>query len=136
MSVVDDPPTPALTRRSLLGGGAAAAGTLAAFAGPLAPGGLAAAASGPAPRSGARGRGAGDSALGFVAVAPNVDDAVTVPEGYVVQVLIPWGDPIQPGGPAFRFDGRNTAAEQAQQFGMAHDGMAFFPCPAAGACWW
>jgi uncharacterized protein len=127
MSVVDDPVTPALTRRSLLGSGAVAAGALASFAGPLAPGGPSAAASGPAPRSGARGRGAGNSALGFVAVAPNVDDAVTVPEGYVVQVLIPWGDPIQPGGPAFRFDGRNTAAEQAQQFGMAHDGMAFFP---------
>jgi uncharacterized protein len=127
MSVVDDPPTPALTRRSLLGGGAVAAGALAAFASPLAPGGLVAAASGPAPRSGGRRRGAGDSALGFVAVAPNVDDAVTVPEGYSVQVLIPWGDPIQPGGPAFRFDGTNTAAEQAQQFGMAHDGMAFFP---------
>ena len=50
-----------------------------------------------------------------------------VPDGYRVQVLIPWGDPIVPGGPAFRFDGTNTAAQQAKQFGMGHDGMHFFP---------
>jgi uncharacterized protein len=66
------------------------------------------------------------SALGFGAIAPNQLDHVTVPDGYVVQVLIPWGDPIVPGGPAFSFAGTNTAAEQAQQFGMGHDGMHFF----------
>ena len=45
--------------------------------------------------------------------------------GYRVQVLIPWGDPIVPGGPPFRFDGTNTAAQQAKaQFGMGHDGYA------------
>ena len=47
----------------------------------------------------------GDSALGFTAIAANQDDVVTVPDGYVAQVLIPWGDPIAPGGPAFKFDG-------------------------------
>ena len=106
-----------LSRRLLLGGGAAA---LAAVSTPLAFGGTAvgAATSNRDDRGDRRG-GAGRSALGFAAVPPNVDDAVIVPEGYVAQVLIPWGDPIQPDGPAFRFDGTNTAAEQAQQFGRA-----------------
>jgi secreted PhoX family phosphatase len=54
-------------------------------------------------------------------------DDVIVPEGYVAQVIIPWGDPVSPEGPAFRFDGTNTAEEQAQQFGQGHDGMTFFP---------
>ena len=30
-------------------------------------------------------------------------------------------------GPAWRKDASNTAAEQAQQIGMHHDGMHFFP---------
>ncbi|MET0323984.1 MAG: PhoX family phosphatase, partial [Ilumatobacteraceae bacterium] len=42
------------------------------------------------------------------------------------QVLIPWGDPVSADGPAFKFDGTNTADEQALQFGQGHDGMAFF----------
>ena len=70
---------------------------------------------------------AGPSALGFTAVATSDVDDVVVPEGYVAQVLIPWGDPVSADGPAFKFDGTNTADEQAQQFGQGHDGMAFFP---------
>ena len=66
-------------------------------------------------------------ACGFHAVDPSTADEVVIPDGFVAQVLIPWGDPIVPGGPAFRFDGANTAAEQAEQFGMGHDGMHFFP---------
>ncbi len=64
--------------------------------------------------------------LNFTALAPSTADQVVVPDGYTATVLVPWGDPIVPGGPAFRFDGGNTAAEQAQQFGMGHDGMHFF----------
>ena len=64
--------------------------------------------------------------LGFAAIAPSVEDMVVVPAGYTAQPLIPWGDPINPDGPAFKFDGTNTAAEQALQFGMGHDGMHFF----------
>ena len=69
-----------LSRRLLLGGGAAA---LAAVSTPLAFGGTAvgAATSNRDDRGDRRG-GAGRSALGFAAVAPNVDDAVTVPDGY------------------------------------------------------
>ena len=70
--------------------------------------------------------GTGSSALGFRAVDPSSSDDVVIPAGYVVQVLIPWGDPIVPSGPSFKADGTNTSAEQAQQFGMGHDGMHFF----------
>lgn len=69
------------------------------------------------------------SKLGFKSVAMSEADAVTVPEGYVAQVIAPWGDPIGhlSGQPAFRFDGSNSAADQQLQMGMHHDGMAFFP---------
>ena len=50
-----------------------------------------------------------------------------VAEGYVAEVLIPWGQPLLSGGPAWRKDASNTAAEQAQQIGMHHDGMHFYP---------
>lgn len=116
-----------LNRRTLIGTGLAT-GVAAFFAGPLTAGASEAEAALPARRANGRSHGAArSSALGFTAVAPSTADAVVVPPGYTAQVLIPWGDPIVPGGPAFRFDGGNTAAEQAVQFGMGHDGMHFFP---------
>ena len=121
-----------MSRRRLMGG-AASLGAFAAFA-PLSSADRASATAGPAAMPAqhqqsddGRGRGRRDSSLGFRAVAPRVDDRLTVPEGYLAEVLIPWGDPIQPDGPAFEFDASNTAAEQAQQFGTGHDGMTFFP---------
>ena len=33
------------------------------------------------------------------------------------------------GSPGFRFDASNTAADQALQAGMHHDGMHFYPLP-------
>ncbi|MEM7365925.1 MAG: PhoX family phosphatase [Pseudomonadota bacterium] len=44
---------------------------------------------------------------------------------YEYQTLIPWGTPLAPDGP--RFNHPPTAADQAQQVGIGHDGMAFFP---------
>ena len=41
-------------------------------------------------------------------------------------MLYAWGDPIS-GGPAFKQDASNTAAEQEQQAGMHHDAIHFFP---------
>ena len=69
------------------------------------------------------------SKLGFKGVPLSQADAITVPEGYVAQVLQPWGAPVGlPGNmPAFRMDGSNSAADQAAQMGMHHDGMGFFP---------
>ena len=64
--------------------------------------------------------------LGFKGIAPSNADTVVVPEGYSAQVLIAWGDPVS-DGPAFRQDAGNTSAEQALQWGMHNDGLAYFP---------
>lgn len=70
---------------------------------------------------------------GFRAVAPSTDDTVIVPPGYRAQVLHAWGDPVDGIGPRFRFDGSNSAEDQARQAGMHHDGMALFPLPGCDA---
>lgn len=72
---------------------------------------------------------ASDRLLGFQSVPMSVRDAVVVPEGYHWTVVNAWGDPIVPGGPAFRPDATQSAADQAMQSGMHHDGMAFYPLP-------
>jgi secreted PhoX family phosphatase len=81
-------------------------------------------------RGGARAA-AGGAAMSFRGVPVATDDAVHVPEGYTAQVLYAWGDPVS-DGPAFAPDASNSAADQEQQAGMHHDGMHFFPLPAAG----
>lgn len=70
--------------------------------------------------------------MGFAPVPVSSADTVSVPKGYTATVLYSWGDPIgHPGGsPAYRPDATNTAADQALQAGMHHDGMHFFPLPA------
>ena len=97
-----------LSRRTLLQGGlAAAAVTLLAR---------------PTPVTAA-------SPLGFTGIPVSTADTVRVPEGYTVEVLYAWGDPVS-DGPAFRPDASNTAAEQERQAGMHHDGLHYFPLPA------
>ena len=54
-------------------------------------------------------------------------DMVSVPEGYIAEILAPWGTPITGTLPAFNGDGSNSAADQAQQMGQNHDGMYYFP---------
>ena len=71
----------------------------------------------------------GGPLLGFTSVPISRADAVAVPEGYTWQVVNAWGDPIMPGAPAFKSDASQSAAEQAMQSGMFHDGMHFFPLP-------
>lgn len=44
---------------------------------------------------------------------------------YEYQVLIPWGEPLEPSGPAYSWPPK--AADQAKQIGIGHDGMAYFP---------
>lgn len=68
------------------------------------------------------------SLFGFTGVPVSTLDSVTVPPGYVVDVLYAWGDPIS-DGPVFKPDASNSAAEQEQQAGMHHDGLHFFPLP-------
>lgn len=63
--------------------------------------------------------------LGFSAIATSVADTIVVPEGYSYQVFIPWGTPITGSYPSFSVN--NSGADQAEQIGMHHDGMHFFP---------
>ena len=69
--------------------------------------------------------------IGFKSVPLTKDDTVRVPEGYTASVLLAWGDPIghPSGSPAFKLDASNTAAEQALQTGMHHDGIHYFSLP-------
>jgi secreted PhoX family phosphatase len=68
----------------------------------------------------------GRALLGFGGIPVSADDTVVVPQGYTARVLIAWGDPVSKG-PAFKQDASNTAAEQAQQWGMHNDGLVYFP---------
>jgi secreted PhoX family phosphatase len=67
--------------------------------------------------------------LGFKGIAASTADTVVVPEGYVAEAIAPWGDPVGIAGamPAFKPDASNSAADQALQMGMHHDGIHFYP---------
>jgi uncharacterized protein len=102
-------------RRVLLRGGALTA--LAPFLGPIA-----------ACAGAGAGMGRTAATVGFAGVASHAQDALTVPVGYSAKPLLMWGDPVGLPGqmPAFKHDASNSAAEQAQQLGMHHDGIHFF----------
>ncbi|MBP6903387.1 MAG: PhoX family phosphatase [Burkholderiaceae bacterium] len=108
-------------RRVLLRGGlgGAVAGLLGPLVGPLA--GCAAGPAGPSASDMPR--------LGFKSVLPQMGDGLYVAEGYSATPMLMWGEPVGVPGqmPAFQADGGNSAAEQALQIGMHHDGMAYFP---------
>lgn len=111
-----------LSRRSLLGGSAAVA--VAASLGGI--GSLLQAV--PASAHGGRPR---RPQLGFTGISAvpadaTLADTVRVPQGYTAKVLIAWGDPVS-GGPQFRQDASNSAADQEAQWGMHNDGMVYFP---------
>jgi len=67
--------------------------------------------------------------LGFAPIAPSGEDLLRVPPEYQARVLFRWGDPVgaAAGMPEFRMDASNSAAQQALQAGMHHDGMHYFP---------
>jgi secreted PhoX family phosphatase len=64
--------------------------------------------------------------LGFKPVPISKDDKTVVPDGYRVQVLAPWGTPLNGASPAYN-PGAVTGADQSAQVGSHHDGMHFFP---------
>ena len=70
-------------------------------------------------------------ALTFTPIGPSAEDDLRVPPEYEATVLFRWGDPVgaAAGMPEFRLDASNSAADQALQAGMHHDGMHFFPLP-------
>jgi len=69
--------------------------------------------------------------MGFAGLPVSTADALQVPEGYVASVLYAWGDPVghPAGSPAFKTNAGNSAADQALQAGMHHDGIHYFPLP-------
>jgi uncharacterized protein len=70
--------------------------------------------------------------LGFKGIPTGHTDQLVVPDGYTAQVLAPWGEAVGVEGnmPAWKADGSNSAADQAVQMGMHHDGMHFYALPA------
>ncbi|PAU65493.1 Tat pathway signal protein [Pseudomonas sp. PIC25] len=70
------------------------------------------------------------SRLPFTPVPVTRADTITVPQGYKATAFIPWGTPITGRYPAFLEDASNSAQDQAEQTGMHHDGMHFFPIDA------
>ncbi|NJN04021.1 MAG: PhoX family phosphatase [Leptolyngbyaceae cyanobacterium SL_1_1] len=65
-------------------------------------------------------------------IVPAAEGSGPVPNissDYQYDVLIPWGTPLQPGGPEYTGNpnSRPTAAQQTQQVGIGHDGMWLFP---------
>jgi secreted PhoX family phosphatase len=110
-----------LSRRAALVGGAATA-ALAFFGSPR----LAGAA---APSPTARPRPMNGPLIGFAA-APNPGGPnPTISADYDYAVIIPWGSPLQPGGPDIDGGRPASEAEALAQVGMGHDGMHFFPKP-------
>ncbi|MER7796627.1 PhoX family phosphatase [Microbacterium sp. NPDC096154] len=106
----------ALSRRTVLAGGTAAAGALV----------ISAVAAGADPASAATaqvvGQKGGGRAFGFEPIAPVPADvdAVTVPRGFRWDPIIRWGDPLFSRRDAFDPE-HQTAEKQARQFGYNND---------------
>jgi uncharacterized protein len=62
--------------------------------------------------------------LGFVGVAKNLNDVVTVPAGYTASVVYALGDPLTSNTPAYRNDGTDDSYDR--RAGDHHDGMEWF----------
>ncbi|MBW1599550.1 PhoX family phosphatase [Streptomyces sp. JJ38] len=115
---------PGISRRGVLAGSAAMTAALVAASAP------GASALSPATGvAGTAGRTRTGAPLGFTPVPVSEADAFTVPDAYTAEVLAPWGRPLLSGGPAWREDGGNSAAEQSAQIGSHHHGVRFLPLP-------
>ena len=71
----------------------------------------------------------GGPLIGFTPTPISKADTVVVPQEYTWHLVNAWGDPIMAGAPDFKPDASQSAAEQAMQSGMFHDGMHYFPLP-------
>ncbi|GAA3631190.1 PhoX family phosphatase [Microbacterium awajiense] len=113
----------ALSRRAMLGLGAAAAfsATVAALGGSSAPvSSPVAAGSGGAGAAFAKPKALGPLAFEPIAPVARTVDAFTVPTGYRWEPMIRWGDPLFAKTPTFDFSAQTPEA-QAQQFGYNCD---------------
>jgi secreted PhoX family phosphatase len=70
----------------------------------------------------------GPSSLTFPELRHALAQRDAVAEGYEIQTVIRWGDPILADGPDFN-PAAQTAAAQAAQFGYNNDYIDFFPLP-------
>ncbi|WP_431284638.1 PhoX family protein [Humitalea sp. 24SJ18S-53] len=70
----------------------------------------------------------GPSTLTFPELRLQLSQRDAVADGYEIQTVIRWGDPILADAPAFD-PARVTAASQATQFGYNNDYLDFFPLP-------
>ncbi|MGG5811240.1 PhoX family protein [Falsiroseomonas sp. CW058] len=70
----------------------------------------------------------GPSSLGFRELSHGMAQRDAVAEGYEVQTLIRWGDPVLPGAPAWN-PGAQAPDAQAGQFGYNNDFLDFRPLP-------
>ncbi|RPF27326.1 PhoX family protein [Georgenia muralis] len=107
----------AFSRRTVL-----KAGAVIAAAGAVATSGQEQAIAAPAVTGGPDGA----PGLRFAPVAPNTADAVTVPGGYLSDVVIRWGDKLFSDAPDF-VPGEYTAAGQQRQFGYNCDYLGLLP---------
>ncbi len=64
--------------------------------------------------------------IDFEAIPLNFSDQAVASPDYTIDVLIPWGTPLSEGTPGFSWP-VTSAADQADQVGIGHDGMWFFP---------
>jgi secreted PhoX family phosphatase len=73
--------------------------------------------------------------IGFKSVPPSDKDTLVVPEGYTALAIAAWGEPVGMAGnmPAWNPDASNSAADQAVQMGMHHDGIHYFPIDGSSA---
>jgi secreted PhoX family phosphatase len=120
MTILDEVSDPA--RRVVLHGGLA--GALGGLMSPLL-NGCAARPEPPTPSGPVRNPSA---VIGFASVPPSRTDEVVVPDGYLAQPIAAWGEPvgIKDQLPPFKDNAGNSAAEQAVQMGMHHDGLQYF----------
>ena len=86
------------------------------------------AAAGPASAQTAVAMEGGPSSLGFRELSHRMSQRDAVAEGYEIQTVIRWGDPVLPEAPAWNASAQ-TAEAQAGQFGYNNDFLDFKPLP-------
>ena len=70
--------------------------------------------------------------LGFSAVSMNMNDVVTVPAGYQVNILHALGDSMHWGDSTWADNGTESAESYNRRIGDGHDGMHYFGLSEAG----
>ncbi|MGR8919560.1 MAG: PhoX family protein [Gammaproteobacteria bacterium] len=71
-------------------------------------------------------------ALGFAGLRHGLDEHHHLPEGYVADVLLRWGDVVT-GAPAPWAPPLEQAGEQSRRFGYNNDFIAYLPLPGGGS---